>query len=133
MAIPDFLTVAGVVLECFVPSWGIDPPDTLGEEQPMLDGALGSTERTPMFRASGEVGFRTMADLVAFRTAISVSGAPGVPTPVTATSGAMGITLGVTYQVHARLGRIVPRKQAAGGAPEAATYRVPLSLRQTEP
>lgn len=127
----NFLTVAGIVLNCVDTTWGEDPPETLGEEVAMADNALGSTERSPRRVFSGDVVFATAADATAFLTAISVTGALGVPTDVTAESEADGATRGDTLTVSARLGRLVARRTYAAGV-TSTTWRATLRLRETE-
>lgn len=125
----SFLTVAAIDLRCVDTTWGEDPPETLGEAARMADGSLGSTERTPKRAFSGDVVFPTVADAVAFRAAISVSGQLGVPTGVTAESDSDGATQGATLTVYARLGRLIARKQYLSSA-VSTTWRATLKLRE---
>lgn len=132
--------VAGIDLDgnnqtqgCLERSWGEDPPDTQGEVVAMQDGSLGSTERTPRRRFSGDVFFASKALFHTFRDAISVSGSPGVPTAVSASSDANGVTGGDTLQVFARLGRCTGWRQHAPEAPSTANWRANLVLTAVEP
>jgi hypothetical protein len=99
----------------------------------MQDGSLGSTERTPRRKLSGDVFFATKALFDAFRVAISVSGAPGVPKEVAASSDVDGVLGGDTLQVYARLGRAVGWRQHAAGAPSTANWRASLTLTAVRP
>lgn len=125
----SFLTVASTDLRCVDTTWGEDPPETQGEEVRHADNSLGSSERTPKRGFSGDVVFPTVSDATAFRAAISVGGSLGIPTPVTATGDADGGTQGATLTVHARLGRLIARKQYGAGV-VTTTWRASLKLRE---
>lgn len=118
---------------CIERTWGEDPPETEGEVVTMQDGSLGSTERTPIRKFSGDVFFASKALFDAFRVAISVTGASGVPKEVTASSDVNGVLGGDSLQVYARLGRCTGWRQAAAGAPSSANWRASLTLTAVRP
>jgi hypothetical protein len=136
----SFLIVAGTDLDgnnqtlgCIERTWGEDPPDTSGEVVEMQDGSLGSTERTPRRKFSGDVFFASKALFDTFRDAISVSGAPGVPVVIVASSDADGLLAGGSLSVLARLGRCTGWRQGAAGAPSTANWRASLTLVAVQP
>lgn len=136
----SFLIVAGTDLDgnsqtqgCIERTWGEDPPETEGEVVPMQDGSLASTERTPRRKFSGDVFFASKALFDAFRVAISVTGSPGVPKEVTASSDSNGVFGGDSLQVYARLGRCTGWRQHAPDAPSAANWRANLVLTAVRP
>jgi hypothetical protein len=65
----------------------------------------------------GNVLWLTTDEANAFRVAISVPGAPGVPTEVAATSDADGLLGADTIQVYATLGQGEARYYLDGGSP----------------
>lgn len=132
--------VAGVDLDgsnatqgCLEGSWGEDPPETAGEVAAAQDGTLTSTERTPRRRFSGDVFFASKALFEAFRVAISVTSAPGVPKAVPASSDGDGLLAGASIEVLARLGRCTARRQHAPDAPSVQNWRANLVLLATSP
>ncbi len=128
-----FLTIAGISPRCIDTTWGEDPPEILGEEVTMLDGSVGSTERSPRRAFSGDVVFTTRAEFLALRTAISVTSNPGVPTAVTATSDSDGLLAGDSLTVYARLGRCIARRQDAPEAEAPKNWKASLRFIETEP
>lgn len=128
-----FLTLAGIDLRCIDTSWGEDPPELIGEEVVMLDGIVGSTERSGRRPFSGDVIFTSKADFYTLRNAISVTGDPGVPIAVTATSSADGLLGGDSLTVYARLGRCVARRQDDPNAPSPANWKASLRFIESAP
>lgn len=99
-----WLSVAGETLRAVRNEWRRLPDEVQGELARMADFSLGSTQRNPKRVYEGTVLWLTTAAADAFRAAISVAGAPGVATEVSAVSDATGLLGGETIQVYATLG-----------------------------
>lgn len=98
-----FLTIDGTDLACLRSEWVEEEPELQGEETRMEDGGRGSTLRNAKRRWTGPVDFYGNTDYENFRSAISVSGAVGVPEEVSATSDADGLLSGQTVTVTVKI------------------------------
>jgi len=130
MASATFVTIAGVDIKVLVQSAYIEPPEVIGQWRrlPASNEAVNS-ERDPK-RGYACVGqFNPPGDFATLLAAISELGASGVPTPVTVTSPADGLTLGATLQAWVRLGRAQFHSRGAGTA-KTTHITAPLSIKE---
>ena len=99
-----WLSVAGEPLRAVRNEWRRLPDEIQGELARMSDFSYGSTQQNPKAVYEGSAIWLTTTLANAFRAAISVSGAPGVPKEVTADSDSTGLLAGTSLQVYATLG-----------------------------
>jgi hypothetical protein len=112
-----FLSVAGETLRCLRDEWHRLPDSFQGEVSRTVDGSFTNTMQHTKAIYEGNVLWLTTAEADAFRVAISVPGAPGVPTEVAAQSDADGLLGATTIQVYATLGQGEARYYLENGAP----------------
>lgn len=110
MAHGDFLTLASIPLRCLRSGARERKVATLGKRRRGQMGNMLSSERTPKREFSVPVLFDDAAAAAACLVAISVTGSPGVPKKVSATSVADGITRGATLDVWAVMGDLEPEQ-----------------------
>jgi hypothetical protein len=98
-----FLAVAGETLRCLRDTWSRLPDEVMGEMARTAGGTMASTLRNAKQVHEGRVLWLTTAEAEAFRVAISVAGAPGIPEAVTAESDSDGLLGAQTMEVYATL------------------------------
>ena len=122
MAAGDFLTLAGHSLACIQGSAKERPPFRLGKRRRGQMANFLSTERSPKREFSVQVLFPTTSDATTVEADISVTGNPGIPKAVTATSAADGLTRGATLTVFAVFGDLEPTQYGGDEETPAGMY-----------
>ena len=128
MASATYVTIASIDVPVFENTPYEEPPDLVGVWEPVGDNSVMSSERTPK-RKFAFVGKFIPADFDTFLAAISVSGQPGVPTPVAVTSPADGLTRGATISAWVRCGRAQSLSRGAGDF-KTNIWSVPITVRE---
>jgi hypothetical protein len=106
MASETFVTIAGISLQVKEDTAYEEEPEVLGQWRRLpASNEAQSDERDPKRGYACVAIFTPPSTFDTLREAISVTGQPGVPTPVTVTSPADGLTRGVTITAWVRLGR----------------------------
>lgn len=130
MASTPFVTVAGVAIgKVMIDSPTEDEPEVQGTFRRGDDGGVQTSERSPKRGFAMVIKFDPPADFDTLRDAISAAGMAGVPTAVSVTSPADGLTRGVSLTCYARLGRAQIRSKGAG-ASKTTYLTAPLTLKE---
>ena len=114
MASELFVTIAGIDVDVLENTATEDEVEKQGAADRGDDGSLQSSERSPKRRFAFVGKFSPLSAYDTFLAAISVAGQPGIPTPVTVTGPADGLTRGATITAHVRTGKLSYKSKGAG-------------------
>lgn len=124
-----FVTIAGASWRCFVGQAAEDPPELAGDFKRLDSMEAQVSLRSPKRNYAAVLKCDPPSVFDTLRDSISVMGQPGVPTPVTVTSPADGLTRGVTLTAYCTLGKAVYRDTGAG-VYKTTTISVPITIRE---